>query len=122
MLKETPYEIASRLIAILCFGFLFNCGVEAQQPSKPGRPVQSTVRSMHAPPQVEYLRSDSRPSAPLLDAVCVGHMLYFAGQLGTDGVSGLVSGGIKAETKQTMENIRRVLERDCSPFDQVVKM
>ena len=40
----------------------------------------------------------------------------------TDGVSGLDSGGIKAETKQTMENIRRVLERDCSPFDQVVKM
>jgi reactive intermediate/imine deaminase len=48
-------------------------------------------------------------------------MLYLSGQLGTDGASGLVSGGIKAETKQTMENIRRVLERNGSSLDQVVK-
>ena len=31
---------ASRLITILCFGLLFTCGVEAQQPSKPRRPAQ----------------------------------------------------------------------------------
>jgi reactive intermediate/imine deaminase len=48
-------------------------------------------------------------------------MLYLSGKLGTDGDSGLVTGGIKAETKQAMENIRRVLERNGSSFDQVVK-
>ena len=112
---------ASRLIAVLCCSFLFNCDVEAQQPSKPRRPVQSTVQSTTAPPRVEYLKSDPARPAPLSDAVRVGHMLYLSGQLGTDGASGLVSGGIKAETKQTMENIRRVLERNGSSFDQVVK-
>jgi reactive intermediate/imine deaminase len=48
-------------------------------------------------------------------------MLYLSGQLGTDGAFGLVPGGIKAETKQTMDNIRRVLERHGSSFDHVVK-
>jgi reactive intermediate/imine deaminase len=47
-------------------------------------------------------------------------MLYLSGQLGTDS-SGLVSGGIKAETKQTMENISRLLERNGSSLNQVVK-
>ena len=113
-------RLASRLIAVLCCGFLFNCDVAAQQPSKPRRPVQSTVQSTTAPPRVEYLKADTARPAPLSDAVRVGHMLYLSGQLGTD-ASGLVSGGIKAETKQTMENIRSVLERNGSSFDQVVK-
>ena len=112
---------ASRLITIFCCGLLFTCGVEAQQPSKPRRPVQSTAQSRTAPPRVEYLKSDPARPSPLSDAVRVGYMLYLSGQLGTDGASGLVSGGIKAETKQAMENIRRVLERNGSSFDQVVK-
>lgn len=112
---------ASRLITILCLVLLFNCGVEAQQRSKTRRPVQSTGRSKTTPPQVQYLTSERARPAPLSDAVRVGHMLYLSGQLGTDGASGLVTGGIKAETKQTMENIRRVLERNGSSLDQVVK-
>lgn len=111
----------SPLIAILCFGFLFTGVAEAQQPNKPRRPVQSTGRPEPAPPPVEYLKSDPARPAPFSDAVRVGHMLYLTGQLGTDGPSGLVSGGIKAETKQTMENIRRVLERNGSSLEQVVK-
>jgi reactive intermediate/imine deaminase len=47
-------------------------------------------------------------------------MLYLSGKLGT-GASGLVAGGIKAETKQTLENIRAVLERNGSSLNEVVK-
>lgn len=105
-----------RLITILCLGLLFTSSLEAQQRSKPKQPTgQST-----SPPQVEYLKADPARPAPFSDAVRVGHMLYLTGQLGTDG-SGLVSGGIKAETKQVMENIRRVLERNGSSLDHVVK-
>ena len=117
---EKLMRLTSRLTAILCFGFLLTSGAEAQQPSQPRQPVQSTDRSNTAP-RVEYLKSDPARPAPFSDAVRVGHMLYLTGQLGTDGPSGLVSGGIKAETKQTMENIRRVLERNGSSLDQVVK-
>lgn len=108
-----------RLIAIFCAGLLFTGGAEAQQPSKPKRPARITSAS--PPPQVEYLNSERPRPAPFSDAVRVGHMLYLSGKLGTDGASGLVSGGIKAETKQTLENIRSVLERSGSSFDQVVK-
>ena len=114
-------RIISRLITLLCFGLLFTCGAGAQQSSKPKQPAQSTPQSKPTPPLVEYLKSDPTRPAPFSDAVRVGHMLYLTGQLGTDGASGLVSGGIKAETKQTMENIRRVLERNGSSLDQVVK-
>ena len=112
-------RLTSRVITILCFGLLFTCVAAGQQSSKPKRPVRSTPQSM--PPRVEYLKSDPARPAPFSDAVRVGHMLYLSGKLGTDGSSGLVSGGIKAETKQTMENIGRVLERNGSSFDQVVK-
>lgn len=108
-----------RLIAIFCVGLLFTCGAEAQQPSKPKRPLRNTSAS--TPPQVKYLKSERPRPAPFSDAVRVGHMLYLSGKLGTDGASGLVSGGIKAETKQTLENIRSVLERNGSSLDQVVK-
>jgi len=108
----------ARLFAIVCFGLLFAGGVSAQQESKPKQPAQS---KQSTPPLVEYLSADKSRPAPLSDAVRVGHMLYLSGQLGTDGASGLVPGGIKAETKQVMENIRRVLERNGSSLDQVVK-
>lgn len=111
----------SRLITIVCCGLLFTSGVVAQQGSKPTPPAPSAPQTKPTPPQVEYLSADKSRPAPLSDAVRVGHMLYLSGQLGTDGASGLVSGGIKAETKQTMENIRRVLERNGSSLDQVVK-
>ena len=112
---------AFRLITIVFVTLLFPCGVEAQQRKQPRRPTPSTGPSMPTPPQVQYLRADKSRPAPFSDAVRVGDMLYLTGQLGTDGASGLVPGGIKAETKQTMENIRRVLEQNGSSLDQVVK-
>ncbi len=111
----------SRIITLVCVGLLVAGVTEAQQRSKSRRPAQTTVQSKPTPPVVEYLTSERPRPAPFSDAVRVGHMLYLSGQLGVDGSSGLVSGGIKAETKQTMDNIGRLLERYGSSFDQVVK-
>jgi len=111
---------ARKIITILCFGLLFTCVAEAQQRRKPRRPVRSTRQATISPPRVQYLAAPSPRPLPFSDAVRVGNMLYLSGKLGTDS-SGLVAGGIKAETKQTMENIGRVLERSGSSFDQVVK-
>jgi 2-iminobutanoate/2-iminopropanoate deaminase len=60
-------------------------------------------------------------SLPFSAAVRVGDMLYLSGQLGTDGAGALVEGGIEAETRQTMENIRAMLEANGSSMDRVVK-
>ena len=61
-------------------------------------------------------------SLPFSEAVRVGDMLYLSGQIGLrpDALE-LVPGGVAAETRQTMENIRAVLERHGSSLDRVVK-
>jgi len=48
-------------------------------------------------------------------------MLYLAGQLGVDSSGRLVSGGIQPETRQALENIKRVLAANGSSMDNVVK-
>ena len=58
---------------------------------------------------------------PFSPAVRVGDLLFLAGQVGTDGSGKLVAGGIQAETRQTMENIRAELERNGSSLARVVK-
>jgi len=60
-------------------------------------------------------------SLPFSAAVRVGDMLYLSGQIGTDSAGALVKGGIEPETRQTMENIRAVLEANGSSMNRVVK-
>ncbi len=75
-----------------------------------------------ATPDVEYFTSPELPMLPFSEAVRVGDMLWLSGQLGTDATGALVAGGIAAETRQTIENMRRVLERHGSSLDHVVKV
>lgn len=73
---------------------------------------------------VEYLVSESTREAgfPFSDAVRVGEMIYLSGAIGIDPATGaLVEGGIGPETRQTMENIRAVLERNGSSMDRIVR-
>jgi reactive intermediate/imine deaminase len=70
---------------------------------------------------VEY-QSAANPSARTLsDFVRVGNILYLSGKLGTDSAGNLAPGGIGPETKQTMENIKAVLEKNGSSMDHVIK-
>ena len=69
-------------------------------------------------PAVEY---KGRPGSPFSEVVRVGNMLYLSGQLGVNASGALVPGGVKAETKQVMDNIRGILERNGSGMDHVVK-
>jgi reactive intermediate/imine deaminase len=60
-------------------------------------------------------------SLPFSEAVQVGSLLYLSGQLGVDDTGEVVVGGVQAETKQAMDNIRGVLARRGLTFDNVVK-
>jgi reactive intermediate/imine deaminase len=73
-------------------------------------------------PQVEYFTSESMKGLPFSEAVRVENMLYLSGQIGIDGSMQLVPGGILAETRQAMENIKATLERYGSSLDHVVKV
>ena len=74
-------------------------------------------------PDVEFLTPYGPPTRPFSPAVRVGNLIFLSGQIGTsaDASGGLVAGGIEAETRQTMENIKDVLTRVGSSMDQVIK-
>ena len=59
---------------------------------------------------------------PFSAATRVGDVLYLSGCLGNiPGKMELVPGGIEAETRQTMENIKSVLAENGVTFDHVFK-
>lgn len=65
---------------------------------------------------------ESRANVPFSDAVETSGLLFLTGQIGKDLKTGeLVAGGISAETKQVIENIKAVLEHHNLSIDHVVK-
>jgi reactive intermediate/imine deaminase len=75
-------------------------------------------------PEVEFLVSEStkKLNRPFSDAVRYGNLLFLSGKVGTvPSTSNLASGGIKGETKQALENIKKVLEENGSSLDNVIK-
>ena len=60
-------------------------------------------------------------SLPFSEAVRAGDMLYLAGMIGTDASGKLAAGGIKAEAKQTMDNIAASLKKHGSSMDRLVQ-
>ena len=72
----------------------------------------------------EYLNSEESRALnlPFSEAVRVGDMLYLSGQLGTlPGTTELAPGGIRAEARQALDNVKAILERHGSAMDKVVK-
>jgi len=77
-----------------------------------------------ASPDVEFITAPGTDDMelPFSPAVRVGNMLYLSGNLGNiPGTFELAAGGIKAETRQTMENIQSVLALAGSSMDRIVK-
>lgn len=73
-------------------------------------------------PDVEYFTSEQMKDLPFSEAVCVGKMLYLSGMIGLEGPMKVIPGGITAETRQAMENIKATLERYGSSLDDVIKV
>ena len=68
--------------------------------------------------------TDKAPKAigPYSVAVQTGQMVYTAGQIGLDPATGeIVPGGIEAETRQVLTNLKNVLEASGSSLADVVK-
>jgi 2-iminobutanoate/2-iminopropanoate deaminase len=81
----------------------------------------SCERAGSPAPPVEYIPMEGAARLPFSAAVRVGQMVVLSGQVGTDSTGHLVPGGIGPETRQALDNIKRVLERNGSSLDQVVK-
>lgn len=94
---------------LICTGLLAACA-----PPEGDKPM--TRITHHNMPGTEDL------GLPFSSAVQVDETLYLSGNLGNvPGRNELVSGGIEAETRQTMENIKAVVEQFGSSMDRIVK-
>ena len=72
----------------------------------------------------ETVFTEAAPKAigPYSQAIKVGGFIYTAGQGGMDPKTGeIVAGGIEAETRQVLANIKNILEAAGSSMDLVVK-
>ena len=84
--------------------------------------VAAPLAAQAKAPEVKYIvPTGAAATLPFSPAVRVDHMLYLAGQLGTDSTNKLVAGGIEPETRQALSNIKRLLEANGSGMDHVVK-
>ncbi len=71
---------------------------------------------------IEFLNPAANSAAPYSEAVKIGNVLILSGQLGiVPGTGKLAEGGIEAETKQALENIKTVLEKNGSSLSKVFK-
>ena len=98
-----------RLAFLLPF---FTCLLSCQSPT----PKPSVM--------VEHYLADHTKNLglPFSDAVIVGDMIYLSGSIGTvPGTINLVEGGIRAEAKQIMENIRHTLRANDATMDDIIK-
>jgi 2-iminobutanoate/2-iminopropanoate deaminase len=83
--------------------------------------VCARAEAQHHKPEYKAA-SGAMANLPFSEAVRVGDMLYISGAIGVKpGTMQLVEGGIVAETRQTMENIKAAVERHGSDMHNVVK-
>jgi 2-iminobutanoate/2-iminopropanoate deaminase len=105
---ETPFSSRLVLTTILSTLAMAACTASVSTNTAAGPPA------VHAP---------SEGGLPFSPVVRVGPTLYLSGQIGTTSMSPptLVAGGIEAETRQTLENIKGVLAKNGASMDDIVK-
>jgi 2-iminobutanoate/2-iminopropanoate deaminase len=72
---------------------------------------------------IKKINTDKAPAAigPYSQAIAAGNMIYLAAQIGIEPKTGkLAEGGIAAETKQALENIKAVLLAAGSDMTKVI--
>ena len=73
--------------------------------------------------EIQYVNSDETKEKgyPFSDATVVNGIIYLSGAIGTLPDGSVVSGGIVAETRQTMMNIKNRLEKMGGAMDDIFK-
>lgn len=69
------------------------------------------------------IATENAPGAigPYSQAVQIGEVVYTSGQLPVNPVTGLIPEDVKEQTKQSLENVKAILEAAGTSMDKVVK-
>jgi len=72
--------------------------------------------------EVQVIITDkaAEPIGPYSQAIKAGGFVFVAGEKGINPQTGLMASGIQAQTRQTLENIRVILEAAGSSLDRAV--
>ena len=74
---------------------------------------------------IEKIATDEAPVAlgPYSQGIAVNNLVFCSGQIAVEPKSGqVVTGGIKAETHQVMQNLKAVLKKAGSGFEHLIKV
>ena len=73
--------------------------------------------------KIKFINSQEskKNNYPFSEATIVNNIIYLSGQIGTLKNGKLIEGGIKEETRQTMLNIKSVLEKNGSSIEKIFK-
>lgn len=63
----------------------------------------------------------AKPIAPYSPAIRVGEFVYTSGQIGMTPEGKMVEGGVEAQAKQVLANLKAVLEAAGASVDSVIK-
>ncbi|MFO7152838.1 MAG: RidA family protein [Bacillota bacterium] len=72
----------------------------------------------------QVIKTEKAPKAigPYSQAIMIGDFLFASGQIAINPATGeIVEGGIEAQTKQVMENVKNILQAAGMDFSNVVK-
>ena len=71
----------------------------------------------------DILKSTKAPApvGPYSQAIRFGEFIYTSGQVGLNSEGKFVSGDVQDQTKQTLENLKNILEDNGSSLDNVIK-
>lgn len=71
----------------------------------------------------KIIATDKAPSAigPYSQGVQAGDLLFVSGQLPIDPSSGVMAEGIEAQTKQSLENVKAIIEAAGGTISNVIK-
>lgn len=114
------YMMRLFLFSFALFCSLMSCKDATSEILMPNNEVN--ISEIPKKPIFHASHEPKKQQAPFSDAVQVGNTYYLSGQIGMDhSTRTLVSGGIEAETTQTLENIKAVLAQHDMNMQDVVK-
>ena len=123
MKSRVAFPIVAGGLTALVMAFATGLGAAPQAPP-PANQASAPVApgGMRASMQKKALMGVIKPIGPYTPGVQIGPFLYLAGQVGIDPATNtLVEGGIKAETRQAMENLGKILQEAGLRYQNVVK-
>lgn len=112
--RMTPFRFPPLVLS--CF-IVAGCATPADAP------MSTSADSRVSAPSIAFLNSPQLPPGlPFSEGVRVGDLVLLSGQIGNvPGELKVVPGGLEAESRQTMDNIRRTLEVHHLEMDDIVK-